>query len=524
MSKNNLKQVRENNIKYNVGKDVEIISTYSKQKNKNDSKKKKSLKGKTRQEFNINFKIKEEDEEKPEKDKIEEENKEKEEKEKEKEKEEKEKEKLKNENLSNELNNKYIERIKELEGKIKAINLEHTIEIEQKEKDIKRLVTTNTNLKNSLEILTQRLDKVLINKNNQKIKRINQLSENISEEDLKYQLEIKEKELKNQQQLINILKKDNKNIRNILNNFGYNENNINLVEKVNQQYKDILSLQKDFKEYKEKHSSSTINIKSKKIISLKDASTQKKNNIKLAINSISPPGFNYNTTKNKTQNKDNSKIKHEYHGLSSSFNYNKDNVNPESIFTEEEKKVIKEYFPEEEKYNNFINKISILEKSTIVKEKEMTLKIKKIENKLKEKDKEIENIKKESKEKDNTIIALNVQTKELKKTANELICKINLLSKTLSELDQKNQLIMKKNYEIKNTIFSIDGIIEAKSKEGNIIPIIKEANTDSDKSKIEETNHSKIGNNSSEQSNKKEKNKNVLNFTNSNSEPGSDNI
>ena len=57
---------------------------------------------------------------------------------------------------------------------------------------------------------------------------------------------------------------------------------------------------------------------------------------------------------------------------------------------------------------------------------------------------------------------------------------------------------MKKNQQIKNTIFNIDGIIEAKSKEGNIIPIVKESNSNNDKSNIEETNHSK---------NKEEKNK-----------------
>ena len=217
---------------------------------------------------------------------------------------------------------------------------------------------------------------------------------------------------------------------------------------------------------------------------------------------------------------------------SSSFNYNKDDYNVESIFNDEEKKIIKKYFKDDEKYQTFINKISILEKSSIVKEKEMNMKIKLIENKLKEKDKELFEIKQESKEKDNTIIALNIQNKELKKTANELINKINFLTKTLNELDQKNQLIMKKNEQIKNSIFNIDGIIEAKSKEGNIIPIIKETNTNNDKndkSNIEETNHSKNGNkspNSPHQTNKdkEEKNKNSFNITNSNSELGSDNI
>jgi hypothetical protein len=509
MSKNNqlkLKQVKENNIKYNAAKDVEIISpNYSNLKINNEDNQIHSKQHK------INIKIKEEMNENKEK-----------EIEKEKEKEKKEILKEKNmENLSNENNiNKYIEKIKELEEKIKKMNLEYKNEIQQKEKDIKRLVNTNTNLKNSLEVITQRLDKVLIN---QKLKKTNKSPEN-KKEDLQYQLEIKEKELKNQQQLINILKKDNKNIRNLLNNFGYNENNLNLVEKVQQQYKDLLNLQRNFKEYKEKHSSSQTNITGKKIKNLDEDSFYKKRNKKIVLNSVSPPGHNYNTSKNKSQNKDNTKKSYEFHGLSSSFNYNKDNNNIESVFNDEEKKIIKKYFGDDEKYQNFIKKISILEKSSIIKEKEMIMKIRLIENKLKDKENELIELKKEAKEKDSTIIVLNVQNKELKKTANELINKINILSKSLNELDQKNQLIMKKNQQIKNTIFSIDGIIEAKSKEGNTIPIIKDSNSNNDKSNIEESIHSKNGNISSHQTNKEEKNKNIFNITNSNSEEGSDNL
>ena len=53
---------------------------------------------------------------------------------------------------------------------------------------------------------------------------------------------------------------------------------------------------------------------------------------------------------------------------------------------------------------------------------------------------------------------------------------MNYLTQILNELEQKNQNIEKQNKEIKNTIFNIDGIIEAKSKEGNSIPILKEYN------------------------------------------------
>ena len=206
------------------------------------------------------------------------------------------------------------------------------------------------------------------------------------------------------------------------------------------------------------------------------------------------------------------KKKFDHHNVSSTFNYDKNNSNIESIFTFEEKNVIKNYFIDDENYQNFINKINILEKSSIVKEKEMDMKIKIIDNKLKEREKELELLKKETKEKDNVIIALNIENKELKKNTNELISKINILTKTLNDLDQKNQLIMKKNEEIRNSIFNIDGIIEAKSKEGNTIPIVKEKNNKNKNNNLEETNRTKND----------EKNKNSFNFTNSD-EAGEDN-
>ena len=367
--------------------------------------------------------------------------------------------------------NKYEEKIKHLEETISQINLEHEeiikkkkILIEQKEKDIKQLLKINSNLKNSLEILTQRLDKVLINKTNKKLKNGNKEIE-IDKEDLEYRLELKEKELKNQQQLINILKKDNKNVRSILNNLGYNENNINLVDKIDLQYKEMINMKKNFEEYKKKRFESQKNILSKK------STEEEKKKKKLFLNSLTPSNKSFIGVRNKN-NEINIK-KHEYNIISSSFNYNK---NKDDIFNDEEKNAIIKYFGEEQAFKNFIIKIKILEKSSIVKEKEMNMKMKLMENLLRQKEMELNIIKNESKEKDNAINILKAQNKELHKATDDLINKLNSLSRTLNNLEQKNQIIMKKNQQIRNTIFNIDGIIEAKSKEGNTIPILKEYN------------------------------------------------
>jgi len=388
-------------------------------------------------------------------------------------------------------NENYKEKIKELEEKIEKMNNEyssniqkHRTELEQNEKQIKKLITTNKNLKNSLEVLTQRLDKVIISSNSKKVKIQNKILES---QDLQHQLEIKEKELKNQQQLINILKKDNKNIRDLLNNFHMDEKDINLANKVQIQYREIMNLQKDLKEYKKlAHSTSQENLKSK---DLKLSSEENKNNIitkksnKLYLNAISPKkhlklnAFNFNLNafnRNKIEKNENSSFKkrHEYQGLNSYIN--KENDIFGNMFEADEKDAIKNSLGEGERFQKFVNKLSILDKAAISKEKEMSLKIKVLETKLKQKEKELIKSNEDNKEKDNMISQLTIKNKELSKNVNELVNQINYLTQLLAELDKKNENIINQNKQIKNTIFNIDGIIEAKSKEGNIIPILKD--------------------------------------------------
>ena len=551
MSKNNQKgknntkesfidpKLKESNIKYNNAKDIEVISrNYLKNPNNNartvDQSKKMSNKipklllANKKDEKEIK-----EDKEVKEKEEKEEINKEEEEDD--------------NEKLTQRIKeslptwhekSKFIEKIKQLEEQIVQINIDYTNdiqkykdEIEKKEKDIKKLITTNNGLKNSLEILTQRLDKILVNSNQQKIKLTKQMNiNNNNQEDLQHQLDIKEKELKNQQQLINILTKDNKNIRNILNNinnYGINDNNINLKDKIQQQYQEIQSLKKNLKEYKlkleQKQSSTQKNISSKNINFNTDdennSSPKKLNffltkNKKLKLNS----GSTYNIHKinkfaNKSQScdvsKDNQK-KAGFRGVNSSFCINNNGNIAEALFTNEEIIAVKNSFYDERKYENFMNKINILEKSSKSKEKEMNLKIKMIENKLKEKEKELLEIKKLSREKESKIITLNIVNKELKKNKEDLMNKINFMAQTLNELDQKNQMILKKNEQIKNSIFNIDGIIEAKSKEGKSIPLLKEIKNNS---LIFGKNNKKNGNESLNQSSREDKNSD--NYSNS---------
>ena len=521
-------KLRDSNIKHSTGKDIKVISrNYINGNVKNNTESKKISKQITKLHIvDKNNKDNDEKNNKDEEKKIEDNEENKDENEKEN----------NEENLTDRLKenlpgwnetHKLQEKIKQLEEQITLINTEHLKdiqkykdEIEKKVKEIKQLLHTNNSLKNSLEVLTQRLDKILVNSNQQKLK-INKIINN-NNEDLQHQLDIKEKELKNQQQLINILTKDNKNIRNILNNlnnFGINENNINLTEKIQQQYQEIQNLQKNLKELKlkleQKQNSTHSNIDSKDINfnTDEDNSIQKKSNFflnsnkKIKLNSFSRAGSSFNIHKinkftNISQSLDKTKDKKKmvYRGLNSS---NSVTSNVEAIFTNEEINTIKNSFYDEKKYESFINKINILEKATKSKEKEMNMKIKLIENKLKEKENELIELKKQAKEKESKIFILSMQNKELKKNKDELINKINFMAETLNELDQKNQKILQKNEQIRNSIFNIDGIIEAKSKEGKTIPLLKQVKSGSISL---EKSPKKNGNDSVNQSSGEEKN------------------
>ena len=136
-----LKETKQNNIEYKTIKDIKV---------KNNNNLSRSL---TKQIGKINMKIKEENNEELENNQS---------------------------NIMGDIqkeNEIYKEQLKQLEEKILIKDKEYSdnilkyrTEIENKEKKIKKLININTNLKNSLEVLTQRLDNIIINSNTKKIK------------------------------------------------------------------------------------------------------------------------------------------------------------------------------------------------------------------------------------------------------------------------------------------------------------------------------------------------------------------
>ena len=411
------------------------------------------------------------------------------------------------------IQNKYCVQIQNLEAKIKEMDDEYKTEIKKckteidsKEKNIQKLITTNNNLKNSLEVLTQRLDKLLINSNAQKIRNNNNNSLIISkkEQELQHKLEIKEKELKNQQHLITILTKDNKNIREKLNKFEIYNKDVDLSKIIHELYQKNMSLELKMKEYKDglttKKNSLSFkkNTKSRNYINNYNSMNysyignnnnfgQITNKFTFKTNSFQKMhNIKYNTDKKRSISIENyrsrgSSGKKYLKKFRLKGNKEKNTKNELDVFLEKSDLVerfkgndtiesLERLFEED---NNFFRKLVSYEKIINSKKNEMESTLRHFENELK---KNKENLKKEQyllKRKEKEIKDLNKEKDILKveKANLESAC-INLYNNYTS-LSQEYQLIDKKNEENKNSIFSIEGLIEATSKDGKKIPLTK---------------------------------------------------
>ena len=156
----------------------------------------------------------------------------------------------------------YKNRIYELETKLSQLNSYHMKEITKlneeiniKNKNLKKLSNINENMKISLNNLTQKLDELLykFTKDQKKLisKSIN--NTNAKEKNFEEQLLLKEKELKNQQNMINILSKDNKKLRHSLEIQNTFELNRNLSDKLFIKEQEIINLNKIIKDYEHKY-------------------------------------------------------------------------------------------------------------------------------------------------------------------------------------------------------------------------------------------------------------------------------
>ena len=224
----------------------------------------------------------------------------------------------------------YLKIIEDLEKRIKEIDDFYTkrisnLNIDMKEKDNYILSLSNSNniLRNSLESLTLRVDKILYNSRNNNNSNNNKLQQSKSTTDmsLEYQLKIKEKEIKNQQKLIKILTTDNKNIKSTIERYNLVDVNINLNDQLHEKDVEISNLQKKLhnSELKlEEHNLCSEKIKTlneqilayKKEIELQKVNFKKSNKIytdlktKIDKYGISGARLNYIKNKNNKKNSD----------------------------------------------------------------------------------------------------------------------------------------------------------------------------------------------------------------------------
>ena len=135
------------------------------------------------------------------------------------------------------VNNEYDDIIKELKQQLKNERNMHSNEIQRlknelnnKNTNIKNVSQTNTNLKNSLEQLSLKVDKLIEQSQNSVIRDYKVRKERVLSPEV--DLKIKENELKNSQTLVNILAKDNNRLKNLIENYSATSSNYDLNMKI----------------------------------------------------------------------------------------------------------------------------------------------------------------------------------------------------------------------------------------------------------------------------------------------------
>ena len=404
----------------------------------------------------------------------------------------------------NKIGNNYNDKIKALETKIQEMDSQYVDEIKKykkeidtKEKDIKKLIVANENLKKSLEILTQRLDKLLLNSTNQKMKYNNNISKNA---ELEHKLEIKEKELKNQQQLINILTRDNKNIREKLGKFETYSKDVDLPKLVHELYQKNISLESKFKEFKEnKNNSEKIKLEKNLREKSNNSMNNTRSNNEFSFRSKNKKFILQNNKKSRSidnfdKNEDEETQRKKY-----KFSLNIPKINKKSSEKNEldiyiEKSDMVEKFGGVDTLDslqkiydddfNFFKKLVSYDKVIKSKINNFESTIRHNESNIKTQKEKITEMETELNKKTKLIKDLSKQNEKIATEKEELTKQLLLLYKEFTVLEQTNKDITEKNQEYESSLFCIDGIIEATSKDGNKIPIIKKFDENKENSTI----------------------------------------
>ena len=428
---------------------------------------------------------------------------------------------------------KYEKRIIDLETKLSQIDSYHMKEISKlneeiniKDKNLKLLAKVNKNLRNSLNNLTQKLDELLY-KFTKDQKKLNLKGNNMNnkEKNFEEQLLLKEKELKNQQNMINILSKDNKKLRHNLemqNNFELNRN---LSDKLFIKEKEIVNLNKIIKDYEHKYQKHNEcqkeidSLKEKLINNQKELSEKKKEifishknitqlhskiiNSESAINLVNKnikerkrkEKLKLNILSNSPVTKQGTTINNnkiyspilmhrelsENNKINKTIDISNNNNNViYNIFTKEEIDAIKKlYEKKEDKFEEFKKKVEILEKYQNSKDKAYLVSIKKLKMKMDDYIHQYNLAENTIKDKESKIFFLSRQIKDLIQRKNELNENNKKLTLLLNKTTKNYEDEKKAKINLSNVLLKYQNqankFIEINPSESNII---KETNPD----------------------------------------------
>ena len=428
---------------------------------------------------------------------------------------------------------KYEKRIIDLETKLSQIDSYHMKEISKlneeiniKDKNLKLLAKVNKNLRNSLNNLTQKLDELLY-KFTKDQKKLNLKGNNMNnkEKNFEEQLLLKEKELKNQQNMINILSKDNKKLRHNLemqNNFELNRN---LSDKLFIKEKEIVNLNKIIKDYEHKYQKHNEcqkeidSLKEKLINNQKELSEKKKEifishknitqlhskiiNSESAINLVNKnikerkrkEKLKLNILSNSPVTKQGTTINNnkiyspilmhrelsENNKINKTIDISNNNNNViYNIFTKEEIDTIKKlYEKKEDKFEEFKKKVEILEKYQNSKDKAYLVSIKKLKMKMDDYIHQYNLAENTIKDKESKIFFLSRQIKDLIQRKNELNENNKKLTLLLNKTTKNYEDEKKAKINLSNVLLKYQNqankFIEINPSESNII---KETNPD----------------------------------------------
>ena len=449
----------------------------------------------------------------------------------------------------------YQKIISDLESKLSQNDINYLKEITKlneeisvKNNNLKTLSKLNENLKLSLKNLTQRLDELIykFTKDQKKLIRNNRSNSldksNDIEKNFEKQLSLKEKELKNQQNIINILSRDNKKLRHNLEIKNTFEMNRSLSDKLYLKEQEIINLNKIIKDYEHKYKKHNEcqkeidSLREKLINNQKELSEKKKeifishknitqlqskciqsenainiinNNIKernkkakLKINIINscmtPPRNEVVDSKNKyklspiTLKRELSDFKN-----NKSFDYiNNFNYNIIfNIFSKEEIDIIKKlYENNDNKYNEFIKKVNILEKYQNSKDKAYLVTIKKLKDKIDDYIYRLSNAETKIKDKDYKIFILTKQIKDLLGKKKEYIDKNKKLILLVEESNKNYEQEKRAKIELANRLLKCQSEKRKEAENDNKIKVpissknINHINLDNDLNKNKDLN------------------------------------